>query len=222
VIRSVLRSEEGRDWPVLVWAPGPGWRMISTGVAGGGLGERAWWLNAQVPRDYARTDPEVHVRQMADALGLAGCGVGFLTALDVRHVTQAEEHGLLAVTTVGLGLPVAAAAPADDVVPDGRPGTINILVVVPAPMSDAALVNLVATATEAKVQALQEAGVPGTGTSSDAVCIACPTGGDPREPFGGPRSTWGARTARTVHLAVAEGTAGWCARNPDGAGRPPW
>jgi len=69
--------------------------------------------------------------------------------------------------------------------------------------------------TEAKTQALAEAGVPGTGTSSDAVCIACPAAepAGPVEPFGGPRSPWGARAARAVHRAVAAGAAGWVERH---------
>jgi adenosylcobinamide amidohydrolase len=70
-------------------------------------------------------------------------------------------------------------------------------------------VNAVATATEAKVQAMIEAGVPGTGTASDAIAVCCPPGG--REPYGGPRSEWGARLARAVHAAVATGTARYLA-----------
>jgi adenosylcobinamide amidohydrolase len=71
-------------------------------------------------------------------------------------------------------------------------------------------VNAVATATEAKVQALAESGLDATGTASDALVIACPvaTAGH-REPYGGPRSTWGSRLARAVHAAVAEGTVRW-------------
>jgi adenosylcobinamide hydrolase len=83
---------------------------------------------------------------------------------------------------------------------------------VPVPTSDAALVNAVATATEAKGQALAEAGVRGTGTSSDAVCVACRqrrVGDAEPEPYGGPRSPWGARIARAVHAAVAAGAAQW-------------
>jgi adenosylcobinamide amidohydrolase len=60
------------------------------------------------------------------------------------------------------------------------------------------------TATEAKTQALVEGGVPGTGTASDAVCIAGPANG-PVEVFGGPRSAIGAPLARAVHAAVAGG-----------------
>lgn len=214
------RVEAGRAWPVLVWAPGPGHRMISTAVDGGGLGERHWWLNTQVTREYHEPDPAAHVRRIAAALGLRGPGVGLLTAADVRHWRSATDHGVRAVATVGLGLPVPAAAARDviarETAPTG-PGTINVLVVVPVPLQDAALVNLVITATEAKTQALAEAGVPGTGTSSDALCIACPV--DARgeaEAYGGPRSTWGARAARAVHAAVAAGTGEWLARHPVG------
>jgi adenosylcobinamide amidohydrolase len=87
-------------------------------------------------------------------------------------------------------------------------GTINIVVAVPVRLSEAALVNAVATATEAKVQALHEAGIRATGTASDAVVVHCPTDGT-AEPFGGPRSTFGARIARAVHAAVLAGGRSW-------------
>jgi len=230
--RLVERVEDGRRWPALVWAPGPGWRMLSSAVHGGGLGERDWWLNTQVDRAYARMDPERHVLEIAAGLGLTGQGVGLLTAADVREVTAARDGGVQAVATVGLGLPVRAAAPDDEIATEGRtdprptapayiPGTINVLVVVPVALSDAALINLVITVTEAKTQALAEAGVPGTGTSSDAVCLACPVAGAGEtaavEPFGGPRSVWGARAARAVHAAVGTGTAAWLQRHPPGS-----
>jgi adenosylcobinamide amidohydrolase len=228
-IRLLERVENGVAWPVLVWEAGPSWRMISSAAVGGGIGERVWWLNAGVPRDYARTDLPVHVAEIAAKLGLSGDGVGMLTAADVRTWTRAEDGGVRVVATVGLGVPVPAAAPAERTVTQtaARVGTINILVVLPVPLTDAALVNAVLTATEAKTQALVEQEVPGTGTSSDAVCIACPSPDDGRspggadgwmvetaEPFCGPRSTWGARLARAVHAAVGEGTASWLAHHP--------
>ena len=43
------RAEDGLELPMALWYPGPGYRMISTGVLGGGLGPREWVLNAQVP-----------------------------------------------------------------------------------------------------------------------------------------------------------------------------
>lgn len=239
-VRLVARTDGGVERPMLVWDAGPGWRMISTGVVGGGIGRRAWWLNASVARDYARTDPDVHVRELARQFGLApgarlapgtgpdgdaagpdgDPGVGMLTAADVRYRTTADDDGVHVVATVGLGVPVPAAAPAAVIAREVVPvvGTINLLAVLPVPLSDAALVNAVVTATEAKTQALADHGVPGTGTASDAVCVACPVpdGDVPAEPFAGPRSTWGARLARAVHGAVGAGTADWIARHPDG------
>jgi adenosylcobinamide amidohydrolase len=69
---------------------------------------------------------------------------------------------------------------------------------------DAALANLLCTVTEAKVQALFEGAVDGTGTASDAVTVLCPAGGE-SEPFGGPRSRYGAPLARAVYAAVRAG-----------------
>lgn len=254
-VRLTERVEDGTVRPMLVWDAGPGWRMISSGAVGGGIGERTWWLNAAVARDYARTDLRAHLAELAELAGVEGPGVGMLTAADVRSWARAEDGGVHVAATVGLGVPVpAAAAPeriADEVLT--TVGTINVLIVLPVPLTDAALVNAVLTATEAKTQALVEHGIPGTGTSSDAICIACPApgmvpgtapGAGPGtapevvsgpvpgtvpgpvpgpgtteagvEPFGGPRSTWGARLARAVHRAVGDGTAAWLDRHPSG------
>ena len=197
-------------WPVALWCPGPGWRMISSGVAGGGIGLREWVLNAQVPASYSRTDPAVHIAELAAGLGLAGEGVGLLTAASVTDIVQRDDDGVHATVTVGLRVPTWAAAPSGaadgELVPAWHPGTINIIVSVPVPLRDAAYVNAVMTATEAKTQALLEAGFRATGTASDALCIAAPAAGEP-EDFAGPRSLWGARIARAVHSAVHAGAA---------------
>ena len=197
--------------PVLVWCADRPLRCASSGPLGGGVGERRWVINAEVALDYGRLDPEVHLAEIAAALGLpAGEGTGLLTAARVLDVATAADGGAWCAATVGLTHPTWAAAPDGEWTP-WRPGTVNLVCAVPAPLSDAALVNAVATATEAKVQALLEAGVPGTGTASDAIVVCCPPGGT--EPFGGPRSPWGARLARAVHAAVAEGTARFLARS---------
>jgi adenosylcobinamide amidohydrolase len=46
--------------------------------------------------------------------------------------------------------------------------------------------------------------VAGTGTASDAVTVLCPVDG-PVEPFGGPRSAYGAPVARAVYAALRRG-----------------
>lgn len=199
------RQEGGRSFPVLVWrAPRP-LRMVASTPHGGGLGVRRWILNAQVPASYGRRDPDHHLTRLGVSLGLPGRGVGMLTAADVRAVSCTVDAGVEVAATVGLGHPTWAAAP-DAVRPVSLVGTVNLVVVLPERLSDAALVNAVATATESKAQALWESGIPGTGTATDAVCIACPDDG-PAHAFGGPRSVWGARLARAVHGAVVSGLA---------------
>jgi adenosylcobinamide amidohydrolase len=201
--------------------------MMSSGVLGGGLGARQWVLNAQVPGWYDRTDPAAHLAELAAGLGLDGPGVGLLTAAQVTELVQRGDEGVQAAATVGIRVPAWAAAPEGvpdpelapiggrdrgrageprhEPVPGWRPGTINVVVSVPVPLTPAAFVNAVVTATEAKSQAIIEAGFPGTGTASDAICVAAPTGSAGAEGFTGPRSEWGARIARAVHAAVLAG-----------------
>lgn len=177
-----------------MWARGGPWLAISSAPLGGGLGPRHWVINTTVPSGYDRIDPDRHLSEIADELGLAGRGIGLMTAVDVaERVTEAAE-GLIVTATVGLGEPEHAAGP----------GTINLVAYCPVRLSDAALVNAVATATEAKAQALWALGLEATGTATDAVSVLCPLDG-PAAPYGGPRSTWGSRLARAVYAAVLRG-----------------
>ena len=165
---------------MLVWRFAAPLRAVSSAALGGGIGPRHWVINATVYDSYLRDDPDAHLAELAGALGLDGAGVGLLTAVDVtRRVTTADD-------------------------PSAGLGTINVVAFVPVRLADAALVNAIATVAEAKAQALIGLDVPATGTASDATCVLCPTGG-PAEPYGGPRSTWGARLARAVHAAVRAG-----------------
>ncbi|GHI25355.1 adenosylcobinamide amidohydrolase [Streptomyces hydrogenans] len=198
------RDEDGQRLGALLWRPGPGWRAVSSAVLGGGIGERAWVMNAQVAHGYTRTDPEAHLAALARRAGLDGPGVGLMTAAEVARHGAARDGGVDAVATAGIDVRGWAAAPVAGVPGPQAPGTINIVVTVPAPLTDAALVNAVATATEAKVQALLDAGLDCSGTPTDAVCVLArtPRTGGLAEPFAGPRSLWGARLARAVHAAV--------------------
>jgi adenosylcobinamide hydrolase len=184
---------------VLVWRFEHPLLVASTASVGGGIGLRSWIVNAQVPLDYGRRDLDAHVAELAVALGCDGEGVGLLTAA-AMEVGAGSDGGVTAWATVGVSKPTWAADDEGAVSP-WRPGTINVVLSLPVRLTDAALLNLVVTATEAKTQALFEEGVPGTGTASDAVCVVCPPTGE-AERFAGPRSPWGARAARAVHAAV--------------------
>jgi adenosylcobinamide amidohydrolase len=164
------------------------------------------WLNLGVEPSYSRTDPAAHLAEQAGGLG--GPVVGTLTAVDVSTYTSARRGSARAFATVGAAHGLAAAGRRPRAVP--RAGTINLLVAVAAPLTDAGLAGALATAVEAKAQALAEAGVPAvnstgfaTGTATDAICVACPPGAT--EPFAGPATRTGADLAQAVHAAVLEG-----------------
>ncbi|WP_430784005.1 adenosylcobinamide amidohydrolase [Actinoplanes sp. G11-F43] len=197
------RHEDGQDVPLLLWRFPEPLLAISSAVHGGGLGTRHWLINATVPMSYARPDPDTHLAALATGLGLTGPGIGLLTGVDVTEVVTTADDGVHVSATVGLGAPIPAASP--DPGFGHHPGTVNIVVWVPQRLSDGALVNAVATATEAKAQALAERGLTATGTATDAVVVLCPIGG-PVAAYGGPRSRWGAPLARAVHQAVLAGS----------------
>ncbi|GGM98669.1 adenosylcobinamide amidohydrolase [Actinoplanes campanulatus] len=199
------RQEDGLDVPMLLWRFPQPLLAASSAVLGGGTGPREWLVNASVAMSYARPDPDVHLAGLAAGLGLTGPGIGLLTGVDVTDVVAADDDGVQVHATVGLGAPIQAADP--EATGFGhRPGTINIVVWVPQRLADGALINAIATATEAKVQALAELGLAATGTATDAVCVLCPLDGPPAA-YGGPRSRWGAPLARAVHRAVLDGGA---------------
>ena len=204
------RDEDGIPLPAACWRPGPGYRMISSGVLGGGIGPREWVLNAQVAAGYTRTDPARHLTELAGRFGLTGPGIGMLTAAQVTGLVTRSDEGAEAAVTAGLRVPTWAAAPVGPADRDPSPGTINIIVSVPVPLTDAALVNAVITVTEAKTQAVLDAGFAATGTATDAVCVAAQDpAGTAAADFAGPRSAWGARIARSVYAAVLAGATGY-------------
>ena len=86
-----------------------------------------------------------------------------LTAAKVTNLVTRSDEGAEAAVTAGLRVPTWAAVPPGAAEEDLAPGTINIIVSVPVPLTDVALVNAVITATEAKTQAVLDAGFPGDG-----------------------------------------------------------
>jgi len=203
------RHEDGAELAMALWRFRSPLLALSSAPYGGGWGERHWVLAAQVASGYHRTDPAGHLAGLAGDLGLDGPGIGMLTAVDVRLVTASRDDGVAAAATVGLTHPSWAAADAGTAAPatgaPGSAGTVNIVAVLSRRLSGAALVNAVMTVTEAKSQAMWEAGFAGTGTPSDAVAVLCAPSG-PAEAYGGPRSRYGSRLARAVHRAVLEGS----------------
>ena len=199
------RREGQRDLPVAVWRFDEPRLVASSAPHGGGIGPRRWIVNATVPASYGRRDPDRHLGKLGVSLGLPGRGVGMLTAVDVRGLERASADAVDVLASVGLGKPLWAATDESSRTADARQvGTVNVVAFLPERLTDAALVNAVATVAEAKAQAMFDLGLPGTGTATDATCLVCPTEARLHR-YGGPRSVWGARLARAVHAAVLAG-----------------
>jgi adenosylcobinamide hydrolase len=202
-------------------------RCLSSAVLGGGLGEMRSWLNAQVPSDYARTDPEAHLAELVRELGLPRPAVGMMTAALIEDYVDVAHGTSHVVATVGLRDPHAAASSGMAHARVPPVGTINLLILVQVPLTDAALVGAASTAVEAKVQALATAGVKAgdgsvtaTGTATDSLCAACPEAPPgSRVHFAGPATRVGTDLARAVHDAVVLGAERYAARCGENASK---
>lgn len=206
MIEPVLLPASDDHQGVLFWRFDPPVSVVSSAPVGGGLTTAHWVLNTGVTRHYRRTDLTAHIGEIADGSQLSGPGVGLFTAADIGRHRRGSCEGVMVDATVGISKPTWAADPDGgwNTIDSLAPGTINTVAQVPVPLEPAAAINAVITVTEAKTQALLEAGIPGTGTASDAVVIAWPQAGEPA-PFAGPRSPWGARLAQATLQAVAAG-----------------
>ncbi len=200
----VTRFAEAQE--VLSWAVVGGGRRRATTVA------NRYVRRADLPE---HVDPEGKlVAWMAEA-GLQDA-VGMMTAtrLDgLQDVTRTVDGVTArALVTAGLGNRLRAGDPPTMAVT----GTINTLVHVDQPLSEAALVEALGLVVEAKTVAVLEAGLRSavsdgvaSGTGTDCVVVACPPGG--REPYAGKHTAIGAAVGAAVLEATRAAVARWMA-----------
>jgi len=141
--------------------------------------------------------------------------VAFLTSRDIRKVTEAQAHigdtTAHAVATVGLSNAERVGTRMDRTGQDW--GTINIAVRLNKPLSQAALLEAMSIAVQARTTAVMEVdhilptGIA-TGTGTDCVAIAAPTGDTP---YAGLHTEIGEAVGRAVYDAVLSGAQEWMA-----------
>lgn len=164
---------------------------LSTGVDGGRRGVRNI-MNIQVPHDFSHDDPKSFVESKAASLNLEGDYVALLTAVEMTNVQMLHDACLTAFITAGLTNASSF-------------GTINIILVSSARLSEGAMAGAIITATEAKTQALLDCRFHFTGTTTDAVVIAYENSGQ-GEPilYSGPATSFGKKVIKLVRLGVKD------------------
>jgi adenosylcobinamide hydrolase len=183
---------------------------LSSSFYGGGFRRVRHILNATVPQDYSSDTPDADLRTIARQLGIKAPFVGLLTAVPMRNARSvfSEEADLRIGVLVTAGVGNATCAGMSRPFTAG-PGTINIIALLDARLSHAAMANALITLTEAKCAVLQELDVRtaqgwhATGTSTDTVTVAM-TGSGPAHPYAGPATRIGWLLAQLARQAVRE------------------
>lgn len=194
-------------------------RALSCAVLNGGLCQASDFLNVRVPK-YSPgpvEDPALTLQRLSDQLHCRAAAVGMMTAASMQSLQvacEALDGEMLAVlVTTGLENARRAGDPAEyqslDDLPE-KQGTINLAIVTSAQVADAALVEMIAVATEAKVAALHElevaspvSGLPATGTGTDAIAVFSGHGRR-RARFAGKHTLLGERLAVLVMQVIRD------------------
>ena len=164
---------------------------LSSGVDGGRRAAKNI-LNIQVPHNFSHDDPKSYIEEIAASMKLEGGCVALLTAVEMKNVQILSDACVTVFVTAVLTNPSSF-------------GTINIIVISSATLSEGAIAGTIITATEAKAHALIDKGLHFTGTTSDAIVVAYENNRDD-EPilYSGPATPFGSRVAKLVRLGVKD------------------
>lgn len=186
----------------------PALRTLASAVVGGGQAETRFIIIRHVDKNYDQPDPAADLIDFARSNNIDEPFVGLMTAADLdraRAVMLSDKDlTVAAVVTAGLSNATSAGLSSPAKL---RPGTINLVLLVKANLSPGAMVNAVITATEAKTDLLRRRQIltpdnhPATGTSTDAVVVAC-TGQGSALPYAGPATPVGWLIGQVVRRAL--------------------
>jgi adenosylcobinamide hydrolase len=176
---------------------------VSTGLKGGRARVK-YIFNKQVPRTFNPPDPQEFIKEESLKIGIEATNFGLLTAVNMEYLQVIEDDYLTAFITAGVSNGSEFRA---------KIGTINIILISKARLSETALFGAIITATEAKGLALLEKGYTFLGTNTDAVVVAYETdsgpgseNGEKREiPYAGSSTEFGKKITEAVIIGVKAG-----------------
>lgn len=176
---------------------------VSTGL-NGGRARVNYLFNKQVPRTFNPPSPQEFIKEEAMKIGIETANFGLLTAVNMEYLQVIEDDYLTTFITAGVSNGSEFRA---------KIGTINIILVSEARLSETALLGAIITATEAKGLALLEKGYTFLGTNTDAVIVAYETDLDPGQkneknqeiPYAGSSTEFGKKITEAVIKGVKVG-----------------
>jgi adenosylcobinamide hydrolase len=136
-------------------------RAASTGI-NGGIRSVSTLLDHTLEPDCDSPDAGKVLENRAAGAGIGGDYFGLLTTVPANQACVLRHDFITVFITAG----IRREEP-------GRAGSVNIIVTSSEGMSDAALLETIMVATEAKAEALLALGLPLTGTPADTVMAAC-------------------------------------------------
>jgi len=212
-IRGVYVSIEGGTLVVRSKKP---LRTLSSAILNGGLANAYSIVNHQVPTNYTCNDSESYLKRALELKrNVKFPVIGLMTAAKIRNfaLTRMSSSRLTVATIVTVGLSYPATAGDKTSVAADHAGTINIILLIDGNPTDACMVNIVETATEAKAAALHDLDIrsrfsreASTGTTTDAVIVASTRRGRAVE-YAGSATTLGYLVARTVRTGIEQAAA---------------
>jgi adenosylcobinamide amidohydrolase len=187
------------------------WSMLRPGLQ---VADRVAWLevrNADLPPEV---DPVEVIRERIAVAGLDDA-VTLVTSRDISRYQVAratvEDHHVRCIATVGLSNSERVGTRLHQ--PPPFAGTINLLVHVGMPLTEAAMLEAMSITTEARTAAVMDSGVARgglavTGTGTDCIAVAAPRGDTPQH-YAGKHTALGEAIGGAVYRAVADGIKDW-------------
>jgi adenosylcobinamide hydrolase len=190
-------------------------RMVSSAAVRGGFSTSGAIVNLRTTSAQTlRRTPEELISRFVRRTRLDHGAVGLLTSAPLQYAqfVMKDEGGIkvLALVTAGTSnaLNIAERTPVSHTGGDGPdPGTINIILITSAEISDECMISTVISATEAKTAALVDlyirsiaTGSQATGTGTDAVVVVSGKGKPIR--YAGGHTLYGQLVGEAVHAGV--------------------
>jgi len=212
---SIHNVEMFYEEPSIIMKSNALWDVMSNAVYAGGCSRASAAVNIRVPLDYSSDAPAFEYVQWLEQTKLSKHDtVGFMTAAKLTHASFCEwseaDFSLLVMATAGTSN--AARAGCNRITYAGyHAGTINLFIWIDGRMSQAAMVNAMMTATEAKCAALadlhiidKETNRIATGTTTDAMFLAVSQASSYANEhlYAGTATTLGCQLARLVYQSI--------------------